>query len=150
MEGGDISNRVAPRLLIVFENLLGLLPSKADQAKVSSYLKFKRWKRAADVFVLNDMLAARIWDVTWRLDYSVDVLTYIGPEFRAALEERINDEWDLPIGHVLFERPENLARKLAYMAHVAAIYDPNPSHQFTYGSRSRIISAANPDLVGAF
>lgn len=148
MQGGDISNEVVPRLVIVFENLLGLLPSKVDEAKLASYLRFRRWKRAANLFTLNEMLAARIWDVTWRLNFSVDVITYIGPEFAEALEHRIDRE-GLPVGHVWHEDPYVLARKLAYMPHVACVYDPDPRHQFTYGSKGRLVSASNPNLIGA-
>lgn len=149
MQGGDISNQVAPRLVIVFENLLGLLPSKTAEAKAASFIKFKRWNRAVNVFEINEALARRIWDVTWRLNFSVDVLTYVSPEFAEAVEKRMERE-DLPVGHVWFEEPNVLARKLAYMPHVACVYDPDPRHQFTYGSKGRIISPANPNLIGAF
>lgn len=149
MEGGDISNEVSPRLLIVWENLLGLLPTKTHEAKVGAYLRFKRYSRAVDVYVLNKTLADRIWDVTWRLKYSVDLITWLGPDFATALRERIDNE-DLPIAHITAENPDQFARKLAYLPHVAAIYDPDPRHRFTFGSRGRIISPTSPDLVGAF
>lgn len=149
MQGGDISNEIAPRLVVVWENLLGLLPTKAHEAKVSGYMKFKRYKRAVDVYELNDMLARRMWDVTWRLKYSIDVVTYVNDQFADAIRARIDFE-DLPVGNVWYENPQALARKLAYMPHVAAIYDPDPSHQFTFGSRTRIISPMNPDLLGHF
>jgi hypothetical protein len=151
VQGGDISNEVSPRLVVVFENLLGLLPTKAHEAKVSTYLKFKRYQRAVNVFELNELLARRIWDVTWRLKFSVDVVTYVGDEFAEAVRERIDRE-DLPIGHVWHKTPQVLARELAYMPHVAAIYDPNPSHQFTFGSKGRIISPHDPsmNLIGRF
>lgn len=147
MEQGDISNEVSPRLLIVWEHLLGILPSKQHEAKARGYLKIKRYKQAANTFVLNEELARRIWDITWRLKFSVDVVTWIGPEFAIALSERIDRE-DLPIGHVTYEEPHQFARKLAYLQHVAAVYDPDPSHQFAWGSKGRIISPARPDLVG--
>lgn len=149
MEGGDISNLVVPRLVIVFENLLGLLPTKADEAKAAAYIRFGRWNRAARVFQINEALAARIWDVTWRLNYSVDVLTYVSPDFATAVAKRIDKE-DLPVGNVWFDEPHLLARRLAYMPQVAAIYDPDPAHQFTYGSKGRIVSPVNPNLIGAF
>lgn len=148
MERGDIDNGVAPRILIVWENLLGLVPAKTDQAKLTTYLRLHRWKRAAQLFQINEPLAARIWYVQWKLRYSVDVVTYIGPEFRDALEERLADE-DLPIGHVRYEQPHKLARHLAYEPATAAVYDPDPSHRFTYGSKGRIVSAADPDIVGS-
>lgn len=149
MQGGDISNEVSPRLVIVWENLLGLLPTKTHEAKVASYVKFKRWNRAVNVFELNETLAARIWDVTWRLKFSVDVITWGTEQFADAVRERIDRE-DLPIGHVTAETPHVLSRKLAYMPHIAAIYSADPAHQFTFGSKGRIISPSNPQIVGAF
>lgn len=149
MQGGDISNQVVPRLVIVFENLLGLLPTKTAEAKAASYLRFKRWNRAVNVYEINEGLARRIWDVTWRLDFSVDVITYVSEEFAEAVEKRLERE-DLPIRSVWFTEPHLLARKLAYMPQVACIYDPDPHHVFTFGSKGRIISPADPNLIGAF
>lgn len=149
MQGGDIDNRVVPRLVIVWENLLGLLPNKTSEAKVASYVKFKRWNRAANVFEINEALTRRIWDVTWRLNFSVDVITYISPDFVEALQERIDRE-DIPVRSVWHTEPHVLARKLAYMPQVACVYDPNPHHLLTFGSKGRIINPATPDLVGNF
>lgn len=149
MQGNDISNMVVPRLVIVWDNLLGLLPDKSAEAKVSTYLRFHRWKRAANVFVINEPLAQRIWDIVFRLNFSVDVVTYTGgEEFADALEERIGRE-NLPVGHVWFEDPMQLARSLAYRPDIACVFDPNPHHQFTFGSKGRIVSASAPDIIGA-
>lgn len=149
MQGGDISNQVVPRLVIVFENLLGILPNKTAEAKAASFLKFKRWNRAVNVFEINEALARRIWDVTWRFDFSVDVITYVSEEFAEAVEKRLERE-DIPVRSVWYTEPQVLARKLAYMPQVACVYDPNPHHQFTYGSKGRILDPARPDIIGAF
>lgn len=149
MQGGDISNEVSPRLLVVWENLIGLLPTKADEAKASTYLRFKRYKRAINVFELNEMAAARIWDVTWRMRYSVDVVTWLPEECVDPIQEWI-DKYDLPVGHVTNDTPQNLSRRLAYMPQVAAVYSPDDHHQFTFGSKGRIISPMKPNFIGAF
>lgn len=149
MEGGDISNEQSARLVIVFENLLGTLPNAAAVTRTKRLVSRGRWTEAVESFALNEALAARIWDVVWRLKYSVDVVTWISPEFRDALEARIDRE-DLPVGHVLHDKPTTLARKLPYMPYVAAIYDPDPQHRFLFGSKTRILSPAHPDLIGAF
>lgn len=149
MQGNDLSNQVVPRLVVVWEHLLGLLPSKTDEAKVSTYLRLKRWKRAVGVYQINEPLAHRIWDVSFRLNFSVDVITWLGPQFCDALRERLDDE-DLPIHHVTYSTPNVYARKLAYMPYVAAIYTPDEKHQFLFGSKGRVISPMSPDLVGRF
>jgi len=149
MERGDISNEAVPRLLLVWENLLGILPTKTHEAKAGTYLRLKRYKRAVNTFEVNETLAHRIWDITWRLKFSVDVVTWLPKECVEHIEAWI-DRQDLPVGHVSHENPTTFARKLSYMPYVAAIYDPDPQHQFTWGAKGRIVSPANPDLIGAF
>lgn len=139
MEGGDISNEVSPRLLFVFENLLGLLPTPKHVAQAQRHFKRKRYAKAVEVFEVNERLAHRIWDMTWRLKFSIDVVTWVPDPFHRYVQQWI-DQQDLPIANVTHENPTLFARKLSYMPHVAAIFDPDPSHQFTWGSKGRIIS----------
>ena len=146
MERGDISNEVVPRLAIVFENLIGLLPTKPDQAKFTTYRKFHQYKRAVKVFQPNEMLIHRVWDITWRMHWQVEAITYLGEEFVEPIEEWIDRE-DLPISSVRAYDPNLLAREIAYMPYLAAIFDPDPGHQFTFGAKGRIVGP-NDDLVG--
>ena len=139
MEGGDISNEVSPRLLFVFENLLGLLPTGEHVGQVLRFYKKKRYAKAIEVFEVNEQLAHRIWDMTWRLKSSIEVVTWIPNSFHLYVKQWI-EEQDLPISNVSYENPTLFARKLSYMPHVAAIFDPDPAHQFTWGSKGRILS----------
>ena len=50
MEHGDISNEVVPRLALVFENLIGILPTKPEQARFALYRRLRQPKRATKVF----------------------------------------------------------------------------------------------------
>jgi hypothetical protein len=36
-----------------------------------------------------------------------------------------------------------LSRKIALMPDVAAVYDPDPAHQFTYGSKGRVLQSVH-------
>lgn len=139
MEGGDLSNEVVPRLLFVFENLLGLLPTAKHEAQAVKYFRRKQYTKALSVFEVNEPLAQRIWDMTWRLKFSVDLVTWIPNPFKNYLSDWV-DQQDLPIGHVTHQNPTTFARKLSYMPHVAALFDPDPSHQFTWGSKGRIVN----------
>jgi hypothetical protein len=150
MQGGDIGNTVVPRLVIVFENLLGLHPTKASEAKFGSYMRFKRYKRAVDTFEINEQLARRIWDITVRMNFSVDLVTHLGgTAFAEALQERIDGE-NLPLGHIWYEDSTQLARNLAYRIDIAAVFFADPRYTLTYGSKGRLISASHPDIIGAF
>lgn len=149
MQGGDISNEVSPRLLVVFENLLGILPDKKAEAKAATYLRLRQYRRAVNTFEINEALAAKIWDVVWRYKYSVDVVTWVNERFANEVRDRLDRE-DLPIAHVSYENLNNFARKISYMPYVAAIYDPDPSHQFTFGGKTRILSPFNAAQFGTF
>lgn len=149
MQGGDISNQVVARIVIVWDNLLGILPSKPAEAKFTAYMRFKRWKKAVGSFEINEHLARGIWDLTWRYDFSVDVVTFLGgDDFAEEVEHRLDRE-GLPIGHVWFETPDSLARSLAYRPNVACVIHANPHHQLTFGSKGRLVSVHTPNLIGA-
>lgn len=150
MKNGDISNEVVPRLALVFEGLVGVLSSPREQAVEALARKAKRWKRAVSAYSLNDPMVRRIWDTTWRLGFNIDVVTFLGEGFCSALRERLEDEDQLPISKVWASTPQRLSREIAYMPELAAIYDPDPSHRFTYGGKGRIIDPTHPELLGAF
>lgn len=149
MQGGDISNEVSPRLVVVFEGLLGVLPDRKERRVETVVRKFGRraqqQKRAVSAYEINEPLARVIWDTVWRYRYSVDVVTYLGAEFAEALTERLDVE-GLPIGRVWADEPHKLARRIAHMPDVAAIYD-NENH-LMYGGKGRILPAAPTTLIG--
>jgi hypothetical protein len=134
MQGGDLSNEVSPRLLFVFENTVGTLSGKVDEAKESWYLRSKRWRKAVDLWEISDRAYALLWDVSWRYNYRFDVVTYHQPHFAKALAERFDDE-GLPVGRVIASTPMKLARQLAFMPDVRYVYDADESRLFTYGGR---------------
>jgi hypothetical protein len=144
VEKNDISNEVTARLLIVFEGLLGTPPEQPKMRRRIPLLGRKGLSpRDIEQWLLNEALARRIWDVTWRQGFSVDVVTFLGEEFVTAISDWI-DIHDLPVGHVSASSPDRLARSLAYQPNVAAVYDPEPSRWATYGSKGRIMDPGSP------
>lgn len=143
MEGGDISNEFPPRILLVFEGLIGLLPGKKAEAQFAVYRRTRRYTKAAGLFELNEPVARRIWELTWRFRRAVDAVTFLGEEFVAPIQQRMDDE-QLPIGHLVATQPHLLARELAYRPDIVAVYDPDPNHAFTYGSKGRHADPHNP------
>jgi hypothetical protein len=146
MQGGDISNEVSPRLVLVYEGLLGLLPTPRARAGESLARKARQWKRAVKAYEINEPLARVIWDTVWRYRYSVDVITYLGEDFAEAVEWRLDVE-GLPVGRVWADNPQRLARRLALMPDVAAVYDNE--HHLIYGSKGRMLPAVPTTLIGA-
>ena len=147
MQKGDISNEVVPRLLIVFEGLLGVLDTPKDRAAELLARKAHRWKSVLAAYTINEMLARHVWDIVWRKNFSVDVVTFLGDDFADLLQERLDKE-NLPIGRIRSTTSDKLSRELAYDPSVIAVYDPDPSHRFTYGGKTRIMDPNAPSFYG--
>lgn len=150
MQGNDISNTVVPRIVLVWDGLLGIIPTKAAEAKFGAYMRIKRWKKAVKIFEINEAMARQVWDITYRKNFSVDVVTFLGGEaFGDALRERLDQE-NLPIGHVWYEDPDQLSRSLAYRPDTACVFHSNPQYWLTFGSKGRLVKdPADPNLIGA-
>lgn len=139
MKGNDLGNVVAPRDVLVFEGLLGIIPDPKVAKQEFKFRAKKNWDDAVACYDINEMLARKIWDMVWRYSLEIDLLTYHSHGFAKALEARMDRE-NLPLRRVWHEEPNVLARRLATMPDVRTIYDPFPDHQFLYGGRGRIIS----------
>lgn len=138
----DISNVAVARLILVYEGALGFLP--ADRVGDYNQLGSEgRWDRAARCWDLNELMCRKIWDVTWRQGFQIEVVTYAGPpEFAEALQERFDEE-NLPISRTLASTADRMARRLAYAPDIACVYDADPDHAFTYGSRGKLLRNIN-------
>jgi hypothetical protein len=143
---GDIDNAVEPRLLLVWENLVALPPQEAEGVK--RWFQRKTLAKAVNAWTLNSPLALRLYDITYRKGYNVDVVSFMDHEFEEAIRDWCEDRHHLPVGQVYTTDPDILAREIAWRPEVAAIYDPNPGHIFTWGSKGRIVNSAAPDLFG--
>lgn len=141
MQGGDLSNQVPPRALFVFEGLVGLPPSgnKAVTTKVAARLR--RWSNVARAWEIDETVAKQLWDIAWRQGVQFDIVTYLHEEaFAVALWHRL-DDLGLPMSRVIWEaNPPALARALAYMPDVIAVFHSNSSDRLVYGSKGRLVT----------
>lgn len=150
MQKGDISNVMSPRLLVVFENLVGLLPEPQDRARYATYLRLHQWKRAVNCYQPNETLAKVLWDLTYgRFSYTLDCVTWLDDRLVEHVESWLDRE-GLPFSKFHHYDPTKLARRIATMPDVAAIYDPDPAHRFLWGSKGRIVSPENTTQMGRF
>lgn len=142
MKGGDLSNVVVPRIVLVFEGALGFLPA----SRVSSFNTLGstgHWYEAARCWDLNDMMMRKIWDVTYRQSFQLEVVTYAGPpELAESLQERFDDE-GLPISRTVASTASRMARRLSYAIDIAYVYDVDPQHVMMYGGRGRHLTNVN-------
>lgn len=147
MEGGDISNAVAPRVLFVFEGLIGRPPvgNQAIKAKVSR--KLHRWTNVVDAWDLDETMVKQMWDLVWRRNVQFDVVTFLYEEsFAVALWKRL-DGLGLPVSRVLwFDSPQHLARSLVYMPDVRTVFTADRSNAMAYGKVGRLVVDRSQDI----
>lgn len=138
MKDGDISSEVAPRILVVFEGIIGSLHPKKEKQYLRA-VRRSRWDEAISCWELNEHSLRVIWDLTYRRAQAVDVVTFVSQQFADVLAARLDEE-DMPVHRVWFSTPPRLARMLAYMPDVTAVYDADESHVFTYGAKGHVLS----------
>ena len=139
MKGNDLSNLVVPRDVLVWEGLFGLILDPKIRAMEQKYCDKGQWKYAVSCYEINELLARKVWDLTWRFNIEIDLLTYRGREFAVALAERMDNE-NLPFRRVWSEDPHVLARNLAITPDIRTIYHPDTDRQFLYGGKGRVLT----------
>jgi hypothetical protein len=129
---GDIDNSISQRVLVLWEDTVGIL---IDPRREKTALRVRRWKQAVDCWETNQYAMGRIWDIYRRQSLRCDlVVTERPPEFAEALAKRLEDE-NSPFRQVLSQEAHVLARKLAFMPDVVYVIFSNRSQSFTFGSK---------------
>ncbi len=144
MKDGDLSAAVVPRLCLVFENGLGNI-YEPEMRAFEKDLRKKNWMQAAFRWNIDPLMAQKVWDVTRRLSMNLDVVTFLShsPAFEEALTYRLQDAEELPVRHVIATTEELFERKIAYMADLSVVYDPEAMRSMRWGSKGRHITNAN-------
>lgn len=145
MQGNDLGNQVVPRDILVWEGLLGLIPDPKVAALEAKYRKRKKWEQAVGCYEVNELLARKIWQVTWDINLEVDLVTHLGFDFALALQARMDRE-NMPFREVWAEDPNVLARSLILQPNFRTIYTANAEHQFTFGGKGRILDPTTAHL----
>ena len=146
MLNGDLSNVVAPRLIVVFEGAIGSLP----ESKVKDYEKAAKrndWWRAVSYFELNELMLARILYLNWKSNFNISLVTWMPEEAAEAIDEMMS-EHSIPVRGCFSSKPSSLARLLPYNPDIACIYDPVPEHILMFGSKGTVLTDANQ--IGRF
>ncbi len=141
MQGGDLSNQLPPRWLVVFEGVIGVLPTTAEQRRFHWWTSTHAWRRAVDTFQLDEHTGKVLWDLTWRRSMKFDVATFLpGPKTGKHVEDWLEAR-NLPVANVRqYESPSALGKQLAYLPDVYAVVHNDPASEFTYGQRGRLLN----------
>lgn len=146
MRKGELSSETLPRVYVVFENLIGLLPNTKDKLAEQLARKRKKWEQAADYYQLNINTAQGIRDLYWRQHFRVDVITFIDPGFVSAIRDKL-DGRNLLFGDVHYYDKELLLADLTYDPAIIAVLDPDPSRILTWGSKGRYCDSSKFNLM---
>jgi ABC-type Zn uptake system ZnuABC Zn-binding protein ZnuA len=134
MQGGNLANTVVPRILVVFEGLLGYL--SAD--RVGDFNRAGSagdWAGALALWDLSPLALAKLNDLIIRRDIKVEVVTFTMPPEGAQALAELFDEESVPVSRVLSSTPERTARRLAYGIDIIRVYCPDPRHALMCGSK---------------
>lgn len=146
MRKGELSSETLPRVYVVFENLIGVLPGTKDRIAEQLARKRQKWEQAADYYQLNISTSQGIRDLYWRHHFRVDVITFIDPGFVSAIRNKL-DSRNLLFGDVYYYDTELLMADLTYDPAIIAVMDPDPSRILTWGSKGRYCSSAQFNLI---
>jgi hypothetical protein len=137
MENGNLSNRVAPRIVLVFEGALGFC---TDTARYDKAVRKEKWETAIKYWSLNTLCMAKLMHLYFKKDVNIEVVTYLGEPFAEELRYLLQD---LPLHRVWATTPFDLGLKVAYMPDLAMVYDPEPKRWLMYGGKGRYLSSIN-------
>ena len=147
MRRGELSNEVLPRVYLVFEGLLGILPDAKTRTLEAVARKRKKWEQAAGYYQLNIPTSGGMRDLYWRHRFRVDVITFIDPAFVSPVRNRL-DSRNLLFGDVhYYESPQHLALDMVYDQSILGVLDPDPKNALAYGSKGRYCSPTQLDLL---
>lgn len=126
-----------PRMIVVFEGAIGVLPEN-NVKRHSKYIAKQQWWRVVDCYEIIEDYTRKILDLVWRLNYNVNIVTWISEGMAEAIEDRLDF---LPVRGCFYSSPSQLAMDLPYNPEIMKIYDPDPAHAFTYGGKGVVLTS---------
>lgn len=131
MRGGDLDDRIPPRLMFVFEDCVATRGKKRPLLNPKRSAELRHWTP-------NPTVTKRMWDIVQRHDFRIDMLTLLGPEWEDDLHHWV-DKHDLPVSHVFATDAEGLPDLLNARVHTQRVYFGSPDHSFFFGHRGHQI-----------
>jgi hypothetical protein len=135
VEHGDISNEVAPRIIFVFEGLIGQLASESDEKKHRALVKVHAWKRAASMWTFDGWARKIIWDYTSRRLQQIDIVTYLDEREAEHIHDRI-DAAGIPYGNFWATTMQEFVSLQMLNPAVIGVVDGDNKRWGVYGSKS--------------
>lgn len=143
MQNNDLGGTTAPRVIILFEGVLGFITPQGEAA-FHRLIEDKNWLGAARCWSLNDLALAKLTDLCVRQSLNVEVVTFEGgQEFADALEVILCEDELIPIRRVIASSPERTARRATFATDIISVYDPDPMRSMSYGGKGRHLTSVH-------
>lgn len=137
MQHGDLSNQPAPRIYVVFDEAIGKIKDE-DRQEFMELTAGTEYYKAVNLVELNIPLLKKIQYLSMRKNMNVYLVTWMGQGMAEAIEAFMDDAY-VPVRGCLSLTPGQLARMTAQDESVIGIYDPDPNHALTYGSKGVVL-----------
>lgn len=147
MKKGELSNTVLPRVYIVFEGLVGIIPDTKSKALEALARKRKQWDKAVNQYVLNEPTKQGARDLYWRYNFRIDILTFHGADFADAVRNKL-DQKNLLFGDVVAYEEQELMYELTYDRSILAVLDPAEERMLRWGSKGKYCTPDQLNLMG--
>ena len=138
MLNGDLSNQSAPRIYVVFDKFIGTLPE--DSGEFYELMGEGKYKEALDLMIMDIKILNKINWLSVKKNINVYLVTWMGQGMSEAIENFMNDV-NIPVRGCLSVSPNFLAKLVLQDDSVMGIYDPDPDHVLTYGTKGRIVKS---------
>lgn len=143
MEGGDISNERAQKLVFVFDGLIGRIPEE-DEKTAAKLRRKGKWAQLARVYGIDTKMGAHLWDIIWRSPYSFDIVSFESADegWYEALESAL-ERANVPYSRLeVYDSPDEFAQHMVFAPNIVRVYHANPSWAFKFGPRGEVITDA--------
>lgn len=145
MKDGDISNAEAGRLWFVAEGLV-LLPLKYDHQRVFARAKRIGWRRSLDNYLrssyeLSTWAYKRMWDLAWRYDLRLAIVTFNTVPDWADIVGAWLDEFDIPAPVRAYEL-EQFRDAIVTLPSCLRVYDCDAARASSFGVKGTYVDPA--------
>lgn len=131
MRNGDLGNFELPRMWFVVEGVVLLPNGSGDKPSA---------KKLRSMYTLSTFAYKRVWDLVWRYDFRVNLVTFnTDPDYVAAVQDWL-DEVDFPAPLYAYTF-EEFVDSIVTLPSCFAVYDANPKRAFTFGPKGALIDA---------
>jgi hypothetical protein len=146
MQHGDISNQESGRLWFVAEGLVLLPLKQIDHPRLMPGARRIGWRRSLATYVrssfeVSTWIYKRMWDLAWRFDFRLAIVTFnTTPGWADAIGEYL-DEFDIPAPVRGYEL-DSFKDGIVTLPSCLRVFDPEPARALSFGPKGTYVDPA--------